>query len=85
MQNRSAYYYSHRHRLAEGSHVKPRWEHRGEEVFVTENCNFHTPQEVVHDGSNERESFVLSKGQAILCVQSAQSRTLHPRLRCCGV
>ena len=25
------------------------------------------------------------KGQAALCVQSAQSRTLHPRLRCCGV
>ena len=25
------------------------------------------------------------KGQATLCVRSAQSRTLHPILRCCGV
>ena len=33
----------------------------GGEGFVTENCDFHTPPEVVHDSSNERESFVLSR------------------------
>ena len=36
-------------------------ENRREGVFVTENCDFHTPPEVVHDGSNERECFALSK------------------------
>ena len=37
------------------------WENRREVVFVTEKCHFHTPPEVVHDGSNEKECFFLSK------------------------
>ena len=38
-------------------------ENHWEEAFVTENCDtdFQTPPKVVHDGSNEGESFVLSR------------------------
>ena len=40
---------------------------------------------LVVDGVETSDDRDKAKGQATLCVQSAQSRPLHPRLRCCGV
>ena len=49
------------HSLKEINHRGELWENRREEVIVTEKCDIHTPPEVVHDGSNEREGFALSR------------------------